>query len=47
MLFTRPARGADAGGGLEDVTSAAFLAEVGAVAKGLIAAGVEPATGSP
>ena len=42
VLFTRPARGADAGGGLEDVTSAAFLAEVGALAKGLIAAGVEP-----
>lgn len=38
VLFSRPGRD----GVLEDVTSAQFLAEVTAVAKGLIASGVEP-----
>src|SRR5947209_2788165 len=42
VLFSRPASRPDAAGVLEDVTSAAFLAEVGALAKGLIAAGVGP-----
>ena len=40
VLFSRPAAGAD--GGWEDVTSAAFLAEVTRLAKGLVAAGVRP-----
>lgn len=40
VLFSRPAPAAD--GGWEDVTAAEFLAEVTAVAKGLVASGVEP-----
>jgi len=40
VLFSRPA--AAGGGGWEDVTSTAFLAEVTRLAKGLVAAGVEP-----
>jgi long-chain acyl-CoA synthetase len=39
VAFSRPSPGAP--GGWEDVTAAEFLAEVSAVAKGLIAAGVE------
>lgn len=38
VQFSRP----DGGGGWEDVTCATFLAEVSAVAKGLLAAGIEP-----
>jgi long-chain acyl-CoA synthetase len=38
VVFCRPAA---SGGGWEDVTAARFLAEVGAVAKGLVAAGIE------
>ncbi|MCR6031911.1 AMP-binding protein [Nocardioides sp. zg-579] len=37
VVFSRPA----AGGGWDDVTAAEFLAEVSAVAKGLVAAGIE------
>ena len=39
VVFGRPAAGGD---GWDDVTAAAFLAEVSAVAKGLVAAGIEP-----
>ena len=39
VQFSRPSGAA--GGGWEDVTAAQFLAEVSAVAKGLIAAGIE------
>lgn len=39
VQFSRPSR--NAGGGWEDVTTREFLAEVSAVAKGLIASGVE------
>lgn len=39
ISFSRPAPGTF---GWEDVTAAEFLAEVGAVAKGLVAAGIEP-----
>jgi long-chain acyl-CoA synthetase len=39
VVFSRPAKGA---GEWEDVTAAEFLAEVSGVAKGLIAAGIEP-----
>lgn len=39
VVFGRPAAGDD---GWDDVTAAAFLAEVSGVAKGLVAAGIEP-----
>ena len=35
------------GAGWTDVTSATFAADVAALAKGLVAAGIGPATGSP
>jgi long-chain acyl-CoA synthetase len=39
VVFSRPAPGAE---GWEDVTAAEFLADVSGVAKGLVAAGIEP-----
>ena len=39
VVFGRPAAGGD---GWDDVTAAEFLAEVSGVAKGLVAAGIEP-----